>query len=358
MTECNEYLFDIPKEKIPIAIIGAGGIVKDAHLPAYKKAGFEVRAIYNRTMSKADKLASDFSISKVFVSLGEMVLCLGNSVIYDIAVNTNLFLETLEKLPDNSYVLIQKPFGENLDEALTLRNLCQKKNITAAVNCQLRFSPPVLEVRKMIKKGVLGEIHDIEMKLLCYTPWAELFPYMKEVSRLEIVHHSIHYIDLIRSFLGNPDGIYAKTVKHPNLLDFASVRSNIIMDYGDIIRANINTNHCHQAGEKNQESYFLFEGTRGSVKFQIGLLLDYPMGREDLFEYCIYKDGKWIEKKIDGTWFPDAFIGTMGALMRKRIDKNSSLPNNIDDLVDTMRCVEAAYISSESGGTRILRGGK
>jgi predicted dehydrogenase len=31
----------------PIAIVGAGGIVNDAHLPAYRKAGFDVVGIYN-----------------------------------------------------------------------------------------------------------------------------------------------------------------------------------------------------------------------------------------------------------------------------------------------------------------------
>ena len=35
-----------PSKLHPIVIIGTGGIVKDAHLPAYKKAGFEVNGLY------------------------------------------------------------------------------------------------------------------------------------------------------------------------------------------------------------------------------------------------------------------------------------------------------------------------
>ena len=35
----------LPETNIPIVIIGAGGIVKDAHLPAYKKAGFKKIAV-------------------------------------------------------------------------------------------------------------------------------------------------------------------------------------------------------------------------------------------------------------------------------------------------------------------------
>ena len=37
----------IPTKTSPIIIIGTGGIVKDAHLPAYKKAGFNVAGLYD-----------------------------------------------------------------------------------------------------------------------------------------------------------------------------------------------------------------------------------------------------------------------------------------------------------------------
>ena len=36
-----------PSKNNPIIIIGTGGIVKDAHLPAYKKAGFNVHGLYD-----------------------------------------------------------------------------------------------------------------------------------------------------------------------------------------------------------------------------------------------------------------------------------------------------------------------
>ncbi len=32
----------LPKKTFPILIVGTGGIVKDAHLPAYRLAGFPV----------------------------------------------------------------------------------------------------------------------------------------------------------------------------------------------------------------------------------------------------------------------------------------------------------------------------
>jgi hypothetical protein len=37
-----------PKNPLPIVIMGAGSMIKDTHLPAYKSAGFLVKGIYNR----------------------------------------------------------------------------------------------------------------------------------------------------------------------------------------------------------------------------------------------------------------------------------------------------------------------
>ena len=51
----------MPKKLSPIIIIGTGGIVKDAHLPAYKKAGFEVSGLYDVDSEKAKNLAKEFA---------------------------------------------------------------------------------------------------------------------------------------------------------------------------------------------------------------------------------------------------------------------------------------------------------
>ena len=88
----------------------------------------------------------------------------------------------------------------------------------------------------------------------------------------------------------------------------------------------------------------------------LGLCLDYPRGRPDVFEYCLLETGRepsWQRLPIAGTWFPHAFIGTMASLMRKVEDPSRPLPTGVDDAVRTMALVEAAYASSASGGTPV-----
>jgi predicted dehydrogenase len=117
------------------------------------------------------------------------------------------------------------------------------------------------------------------------------------------------------------------------------------------------TNHGHAFGLRHQESYVKWEGTRGAIKTQLGLLMDYPKGVADNFEYCTLEGGRpaeWKAVKIEGSWYPDAFIGSMSSLLRFAEGSESGLPTSIEDAFHTMELVEAAYQSNDSGGTPIV----
>jgi hypothetical protein len=54
--------------------------------------------------------------------------------------------------------------------------------------------------------------------------------------------------------------------------------------------------------------------------------------------------------RLDGAWFPDAFVGPMASLMR--FDGESpDLPTSVEDAWHTMSVKEACYQSSERGAT-------
>ena len=75
----------LPQVGCPIAICGAGGIVNDAHLPAYRKAGFTVTGIYDQNSAAAQRTAQRFEIPKVYESLEQLADDSDVSII-DIAV--------------------------------------------------------------------------------------------------------------------------------------------------------------------------------------------------------------------------------------------------------------------------------
>ncbi|PZX47565.1 Gfo/Idh/MocA family protein [Algoriphagus chordae] len=343
----------LPSNSRPIAIIGAGGIVVEAHLPAYTLAGWQVMGIFDLDESKAEAALSKFPIvSKKFADLGELIKTASDQqAVFDLAVPADQIVSILQELPDGSAVLIQKPMGETLAGAAEIHEICQRKKLIAAMNFQLKFAPYMLAAKDMVNKGLLGDIYDLELKVCVYTPW-DLWGFLKEKPRMEVLYHSVHYLDLIRSFLGNPSAVHASLSRHPKMKDLADTRSSIILDYDEFTQARILTNHGHEFGVKNQESYFKIEGTKGAIKITIGLSLDYPKGQPAKMEYCLLDDQEgWKEFPLSGGWFPHAFIGTMAALQVKLENPGAHLRNSTSDAFQTMKLVEVVYQASQSSGT-------
>jgi predicted dehydrogenase len=346
------YTLELPRHPRPIVILGAGGIVRDAHLPAYRKAGFTVAGICDTNVARAQALADEYGIEGVFDSIAGAIAAAPPDAVFDIALVPDQFVAALTALPDGAAVLIQKPLGNSLAEARTLVELCHRKNLTAAVNTQLRFAPQIAGARELIASGAIGELIDVEVRISVNTPW-HMFPFVFGMERLELTMHSVHYLDLVRSFLGNPTGVDAVTVGHPDKPDLASTRSLIVYRYGDRpIRVVIATNHDHDYGSRFEESFVKWEGTKGAVRAQLGLLLDYPTGGPDALDYVLRDqiEAGWRAIPFDGSWFPDAFIGSMSALQRFVQGDVDILPMSVDDVFDTMAVVEAAYASAAGTG--------
>lgn len=344
---------ELPKR--PIIVIGAGGIVNDAHLPAYRIAGLPVAGIYDLDREKASATAATFKIPVVYDTMNQLLRDAPSPVVFDVAVPGNAVIPVLQQLPDKAVVLIQKPMGNNYAEAKQILHIARSKQFIAGINFQLRYAPFIEAARSIIQQGAIGELCDIEINVNVYTPW-QLWKFLYDLPRVEILYHSIHYIDLVRSFFGNPQSVFAKTVKHPLQKELASVRSNIIMDYGELIRANILTNHTHRFGNSHQQSYIKLEGTKGAIKIQMGVNMNYPEGLPDKLEYIFMEEGSnasWKTAEIAGKWFPHAFIGSMKQVLLAADGIIDRPDNSVEDCIHTMACVEAAYRSSEQGGVRL-----
>lgn len=339
-----------PTDPRPIVIVGAGGIVRDAHLPAYRKAGFPVWGIVDIATEKAEALAAEYGIENVFASVRDAVTHAPSDAVYDLALMPEHVPDALEALPRGSAVLIQKPLGHSLEQGIALRDACHRRELVAAVNTQLRFAPYVAEARRLIAAGEIGEVYDFDLRVTVETPW-HMFPQVFGQERLEFTMHSVHYMDLARSFFGDPDGVSATTVRHPEKPDVATTRSSVIMRYRDRpLRVVIGTNHDHDFGPRHQESFIRWEGTRGAIRARMGLLMDYPEGVPDALEIARHGDREWMSIPFAGSWFPDAFIDSMGVLQRFVAGEIPELPTSVDDVLHTMAVVEAAYRSEDVEG--------
>ena len=332
----------------PIVVIGAGGIVNDAHLPAYRLAGLPVAGLYDIDTRRAGSLAEKWG-TRALATLAEAVAVPG--AVFDLALPPAAHLDVLPQLPDGAAVLLQKPMGRDLAEATAIVALCRRKQLKAAVNFQLRFSAMFLALADAIERGWLGQVVDAEVHLNLLTPW-HLFPFLKGMPRVEIAVHSIHYLDTLRALLGNPVGVHARTMGHPST-DLAQTRTTALIDFKAGQRVTLSINHNHDFGRRFQDASFRVEGDGGAAMVKLGLLLNYPEGEPD--ELWITQQGDdWTQVPLSGRWFPHAFIGTMSNLQRFATGEDPILVTSVEDAWHTMALAEAAFASAANPATPIL----
>lgn len=339
---------------LPIVGIGAGGIVRSAHLPAYARLHLPVLGVFDPRQDVAEALARDFSLLATYGTLEEAVSA-GEAAgaVFDLAVPADAIAGVLERLPNGATVLIQKPFGRDLAEARRLLALCEQKALRAAVNFQLRFSPNVLALRDVLRRGLLGELAFVEVRVNVHTPWHN-WDFLRGIPRHEILYHSIHYLDLLRALLGEPNGVYCKVSKSPELPDYSDTSSTTILDYGDTLRATVSTFHDHDTGLRHATSELRIEGTDGAAVLRMGVNLDYPRGQSDTLELVQKGSDRWHQVPLRGGWFDHAFEGTMSNLQRVARGEDAALESSVSDAARTMALVETCYLSSERGATPMI----
>ena len=338
----------LPSHPRPIVIIGAGAIVRTAHLPAYRRLGFPVAGVYDVDAERARETTREFDIATAFTSLADAVPT--TPAIFDLGVPGDQIVGILEQLPHGAAVLIQKPMGHDLGEARRILDCCTQRNLTAAVNFQLRFSPGMLALRDLVRGKTLGTLVDIDVRVVIDQPW-HLWRFLEGAPRIEVLYHSIHYIDAIRWIAGEPRGVYCRAVAHPSTPGLRDTRSSIILDYGEALRCSLVLNHTHRAGPTHRASQMMVEGLDGAARVTWGVNLSYPAGPPDTLE--VARDGQWRDVPLRGSWFTEAFEGPMSNLQRFVAGEDKELLGSVHDAIKTMAVVEACYISSAQGGTPI-----
>jgi predicted dehydrogenase len=159
------------KKDFRIGAIGAGFIMRDCHLVAYRNAGYNVVAITSQPPEQAREVAQLRGIPKVYPTNQELLADLSIEVV-DIAVPPNLQLPVVREAVKHAGhikgILAQKPLATNYQEAREIVCLCNEAGITLGVNQNMRYDQSIRALKTVLNRGYLGELvlATIEMRAI------------------------------------------------------------------------------------------------------------------------------------------------------------------------------------------------
>ena len=160
---------------------------------------------------------------------------------------------------------------------------------------------------------------------------------------------SIHHLDCIRHWHGDPEAIYCSTRPDPRTeFPHQDGICTSILEYANGFRAvvidDVWTGPAQEGCPGDIRIEYRIEGTDGLAIGDIGWCQD-PYTSPSSLRHAAKGDEGFTTAQLDGSWFPDAFKGTMLDLLTALQEDSPPMLNGRDNL-KTIALVDAAVRSS------------
>ena len=127
------------------------------------------------------------------------------------------------------------------------------------------------------------------------------------------MYHSIHYLDSVRSVLGDPEWITSIHGRFPEQsIVEGETLTTTVLEYGDGLQVLVTMNHADVHG--TTMNVFRFTGTDGALDGTIADEYDAVEDRGDTLT-LLRSGSPPMAYDFDTRWLPDAFLGPMSDLM-------------------------------------------
>ncbi len=329
-----------------IGCIGAGMIMADVQLVAYREAGFPVVAIASRNPAHASAVAARHGIGTVHRTPRELIADERVEIV-DIAFPPDRQPELVRlalRQPHVKAVLAQKPLALTLAEAVALRDEAAATGTVLSVNQNMRYDQSVRVLGQLLEAGILGDPVFASIDMRAVPHWQG---FLAGYERLTIANMSVHHLDALRylfgeaveiSTMGRPDPRTA--FPHSDGIVVSSIRfaSGVLASSIEDVWAG------PRSGRAAPADYIRWrvEGTDGIAEGTLGWSADAPSTLRYMSPTATV--GEWITPTWTGKWFPQAFIGVMEQL-QFAVETGREPALSIDDNLRSLALVEAAYRS-------------
>lgn len=286
-----------------IGLIGAGGI-SASHLDAYRTAGWEVAAISNRTLARAQARAAEYFPAARVTDRWQDVVDDPAIDVVDITPHPAVRLPMIEAaLEAGKHVLSQKPFVTDLADGERLVRLAGERGVKLAANQNGRWAPHHALMRAAVRSGLIGELVSAHISIAWDHSWIAGTPF-DDVEDVILYDFGIHWFDLLVSLAGDRVGsVFAMSTRtsaqtaRQGLLSQALVR----LDGG---QASLVFDGAAAHGPSDATRLV---GTAGSITSE-----GPDLGRQTVT--VTTAEGR-ARSDLSGTWFNDGFRGAMGELL-------------------------------------------
>lgn len=228
--------------------------------------GAECIAVYNRTKEKAEQLARDFGIERVYDD-PEKLLDDENLDFLDILTNVEThapltLLAAERRLP----VICQKPMAPGLSTAEKMLVACEQAGVPLLINENWRWQTQIRAFKEKLNSGIIGRPWRATVIYNSSFPVFQNQPSLKELEQFILTDIGTHILDVVRCLFGEVQSLYCHTHKvHQDIRgeDAATVIMKMVSGMSVVAEMSYATRWSR---ERFPQTYITVEGEDASLE--------------------------------------------------------------------------------------------
>jgi len=139
-----------------IAIVGCGKIA-DQHVPAIRRVpDCQIVSVCDQELLMARQLGERFGVSNCFSDLGKMLEETAPDVVHITTPPQGHYPLAKKCLESGAHVYVEKPFTVTAEQASSLIQLAQSRQLKITPGHNYQFTLEMLELRQLVEQGFLG----------------------------------------------------------------------------------------------------------------------------------------------------------------------------------------------------------
>ena len=261
-------------KKLKFAVLGCGFWSKFQIGAWTEIEGAELVAVYNRTRSKAEKIAEYFKVPRVYDNAEELFKKEKPDFVDIITdVDTHALFVDMALKNGMKKIICQKPMAPDFVTAKKMVKMCSDAAARLYIHENYRWQAPVRRFKQIVDSGIIGKPFKARVSFLSGFPVFENQPFLKELDHFILTDMGSHVLDVIRYLFGECEELWCQTravnrgIKGEDMATVMLKMKNGIPVYSELSYASI-VEH-----DSFSTLHILVEGENGSVylgpKFEI-----------------------------------------------------------------------------------------
>ena len=252
---------------LKFALFGAGFWSRFQLAGWREVGGANCIALYNRTLSKADALAREFGVSRVYSDPREL-LRQEKLDFVDIVTDVDHHEPFVRMAAEHGLpVICQKPLAPTLHAAESMVKICREAAVPLFVNENWRWQTPIRQLKRVLDSGQIGVPFRARLDMISGFPVFRNQPFLAELQQFILTDLGSHILDVARFMFGEAESLYCliqRVLRHIKGENVATV----VMKMGDKTTVTVNLAYAENPLEREcfPQTLIFVEGEKGSAE--------------------------------------------------------------------------------------------